>query len=516
MENSSAEWAGYKWLSAHYSIQPVQRFRIESQIGASRRSGISDGFMQEVYPASFRPLPNLQGHLQFALKHESIQLEFLSRLFHAIAPNEITAWIRQEPTGAYARRAGFFYEWLTGRTLDVGDVPAGNYVDAVNGETYFCAVNPANNKRWRVRDNLPGTSEFCPTVFRSDSVKLAEKYDCAKALEKLEAEYGEDVLMRSAVWLTIKESRASFTIEHEEMQIDRIKRFAAVMDSRCGHAKAPLSQHTLTELQAAILGKVAIRYGLRRSPVFVGHTSAYANVVDYIAPHWDATQGLLNGLRATITRTVGQSPIVRAAIASFGFVYIHPMSDGNGRISRFLVNDMLRRDGALPAPFILPISATITHTARARAGYDRSLEIFSKPLMQKYAQQYEFSNVTRYEDGIESNFNFNGYDDAMFAWKYPDLSSHVAYLSTVIQQTISEEMADEARYLHSVHTARSEIKNWMEGPDSDIDRIIRSVRENNWLVSNKLRKEFPLLAAQELCDRIAGIIEKAFDNSRAR
>ena len=47
--------------------------------------------------------------------------------------------------------------------------------------------------------------------------------------------------------------------------------------------------------------------------------------------------------------TSGLSSVARAALTSFGFVYLHPMTDGNGRISRFLINDVLRRDGALPA-----------------------------------------------------------------------------------------------------------------------------------------------------------------------
>lgn len=33
-----------------------------------------------------------------------------------------------------------------------------------------------------------------------------------------------------------------------------------------------------------------------------------------------------------------------SAVASFGFVYIHPLADGNGRVHRFLINDVLRRD----------------------------------------------------------------------------------------------------------------------------------------------------------------------------
>ncbi|AMC33766.1 hypothetical protein [Janthinobacterium sp. B9-8] len=76
---------------------------------------------------------------------------------------------------------------------------------------------------------------------------------------------------------------------------------------------------------------------------------------------------------------------VRAAVAPFGFVYIRQMANGNGRISRFLINDILRRDGLVPAPIILPISATIADSTQARAAYDKVLERFSHRLMRKYA-----------------------------------------------------------------------------------------------------------------------------------
>ena len=132
----------------------------------------------------------------------------------------------------------------------------------------------------------------------------------------------------------------------EEQHTDRIRRFAAVMERCCGQYDAPLSPDTLADLQQQILGPRATRYGLRRSPVFVGEFDGFTEVVPYIAPHWDHSSALLSGLGTFAERTAGAAPLVRAAVLSFGFVYIHPMADGNGRISRFLINDVLRRDGA--------------------------------------------------------------------------------------------------------------------------------------------------------------------------
>jgi Fic/DOC family len=135
---------------------------------------------------------------------------------------------------------------------------------------------------------------------------------------------------------------------------------------------------------------------------------------------------------------------VRVAVLSFGVVYIHPMSDGNDRISRFLINDVLRRDRAIPAPFILPVSATITSTIINRRGYDQVLELFSRPLMRKYAQGWRFGAEQVAQDGVHSNFQFDAYEDALPAWRYPDMTDHVEYLAQAVQSTIEQVIRKEA------------------------------------------------------------------------
>ncbi|MDB5772327.1 MAG: filamentation induced by cAMP protein Fic [Burkholderia sp.] len=505
-----SDWIGFKWVAAHTRITPTQPFAVESQIGTARRTVVTGDTRNETYQPGTRPDATIPAHLTFAFRHEIVHLEFLARLFAAIDPRVLEEWIRREPTGSYARRSGFFYEWLTGRRLDVPDTPAGNYVDALDAGMYIVASRAANVQRWRVRDNLPGIREFCPVVVRTDSVQELQQYDCAKALKDLEVEFGADILQRSAVWLTIKESRASFAIEHEERQVDRIRRFAAVMERRCGLDGDPLTPEKLTELQTEILG-TATRYGMRKSPVFVGHTTGYTDVVDYIGPHWERAQEMLTGLQSTMARTQGASSIVRATIASFGFVYIHPMADGNGRISRFLVNDVLRRDGAVLAPFILPISATITDSSHERVGYDRALERFSRPLMQAYSDRYSFGVEVVCDDGVQTNFHFDAYDEALPAWRYPDLTHQAEYVGHVIRLTIESEMSKEATILRDMDRARRAVKNYLEGPNTDIDQIIRSVRQNRWVVSNKLARNFPQLADSGLAEAVTRAVREVLD-----
>lgn len=503
------QYLGQKWLAEKFQLEPVQAFAVVSQSGNSRRTVESDGTREETY-IKVDAKPSLRTELTFALKHEVVNLEFFSRLFDVLEASELEAWLSDEPTGAYARRAGFLYEWFTNLQLKVPEGLGGNYVDALDSDTHLVATRSANVPRWRVRDNMPGTREFCPIIQRTEAIKQWETYDCDAELAKLEREFGADVLMRSVVWLSIKESRASFKIEHEDRHVDRIKRFAAVMDRRCGQDGDPLTLDSLGQLQADILG-MATRYGLRKSPVIVGHTAGFTNVVDYIAPHWDRTEQMLEGLRTTMLRTKGMPSILRAAIASFGFVYIHPMSDGNGRISRFLVNDVLRRDGAVPAPFIIPISATITDNSRERVGYDRALEVLSKPLMLKYHGQYDFAARKIYDDGIESDFTFDAYEDALPAWRYPNLTQQTDFLGHVVRMTIEVEMSKEASYLRDIERARRNVKDYLEGPNSDIDQIIRSIRDNNWTLSNKLRKAFPMLEDAKLADSIIEAVREVLD-----
>jgi hypothetical protein len=492
----SHEEVGYTWLEREYGVRCVQPLPAKSFLGTSAARSEDDGRGVRVFRPHYRPRePGLRGQLEFALKHEGVNLEFLARLFRAIHIEDLEAWVQAEARGQYARRAGFIYEWLTGGHLAFEGVKSGPYVDALPADDYLTASSPETTKisrRWRVRDNFPGVPGYCPTVRLVNQVKKAVAYDVSAELKRLENQFGAPLLMRTAVWLTVKESRASFAIEHED-DSSRIKRFAAAMERHTGRFDRPLVAENLRRLQDEILGEAATARGARQSPVFVGHTDAYHQVVDYIAPRWDQTPEMLAGLEAFLARTAKQPTIARSAVASFGFVYIHPLSDGNGRVSRFLINDTLRRDKAVPEPFILPVSAAITDSTQLRAGYDRVLETFSRPLLSRYRDAYRFGDAKVYEDGVRSNLEFDAYDDAALAWRYTDFTSHVEYLGAVIEETVSREMRGELLFLRNHDRARRDVKEFIEGPDQDIDRIIRSIRENNFRISGKIRREFPVL-----------------------
>ena len=129
-----------------------------------------------------------------------------------------------------------------------------------------------------------------------------------------------------------------------------------------------------------------------------------------------------------------------------------------------------------------------------------------------YADQYHFGETTVADDGVECNFYFQSYDDALPTWRYPDLTAHVSYLAEVIDTALTVEMRSEARFLLANDNARSAIKSFLEAPDNELNGIIRSVRQNGNNISNQLRKSYPLLGSNpQLGDRIIVAVVNAFE-----
>ena len=206
--------AGGAWLCGYFGIHTVMPMSVVSRIGSRRSTHILGSVSTQTYVENMRPSPTLRGHLTFHLKHEIPHLELLSRLFALIDPQELVSWISDEPTGQYARRVGFLYEFLTDSTLQTDVNVAGAYVDVIDPEKLVAASREQSisNRRWRVWNNLPGTPAFCPMVRKSIDLQNAMALNVAGLLQDLAQEFGEDVLMRSAVWMTLRESKSSFSI----------------------------------------------------------------------------------------------------------------------------------------------------------------------------------------------------------------------------------------------------------------------------------------------------------------
>src|SRR5205085_2179056 len=81
------------------------------------------------------------------------------------------------------------------------------------------------SKRHRIRNNLPGVKDFCPIVRKT---ALLEKYinlDLSQQIRKLIGKIHPDVMARTAAFLLLKDSKASYAIEGERPPQNRAQRW---------------------------------------------------------------------------------------------------------------------------------------------------------------------------------------------------------------------------------------------------------------------------------------------------
>jgi hypothetical protein len=208
-------------------------------------------------------------------------------------------------------------------------------------------------------------------------------------------------------------------------------------------------------------------------------------LVHYICPPPDMVKTMMAGLKSAANKTTGVQPIVRAAMLSFGFVFIHPFEDGNGRLHRFMIHDVLVHDGVVPEGLIIPVSAHMLNNIKA---YDQILETYSKPLMQriKYALSEE-GEVT-----VQNASEVEGY------YRYPDLTPQTTYLAEVIHATIKEDMPQELIYLLRYDEAKKEIQKIVDMPDRDIGRMLVFFHQNRGVFPKRRRELFSKLTDEEI------------------
>ena len=113
----------------------------EQHIRGSRR----EETRWSVFDKRYWPGEDFAAHLSFALRHEPIDLLILKRLFEAVPTDVIQNFVRAAPTGAPSRRAWMFYELLTGRTLDIPELPQTlAAVDLLDPEAYFTGASQSS------------------------------------------------------------------------------------------------------------------------------------------------------------------------------------------------------------------------------------------------------------------------------------------------------------------------------------------------------------------------------------
>lgn len=463
-----------------------------SAVSSRNKAMLQDGW--RIFTPRYAPAQTLEGHITFALKYEGLDLAVLKRLFLATGPAPIEALIRAAPTGKYARRTWFLHEWLLGGRLNVPDLKQGNYVDALDTELQW-AGRSKNSPRHRVKDNLPGTAAFCPLVFRTPRLVEFTRSGLAHRARTIAAEIPADLLARTAAFLLLKDSRASYFIEGENPPQDRIQRWGRAIGQA---GRTPIDLDELLRLQQIVIGDSRfVKLGLRTEGGFIGERdrSTATPLPDHISARYQDLPELIAGMVAfDREKSPELDAVIAAAILAFGFVFIHPFEDGNGRIHRYLIHHVLAARGFNPPGVVFPISSAIM--ARIE-DYKAVLEIYSKrilPLVQWKSTE---------------NGNVEVLNDTSDFYRYFDATPQAEFLFGCVKKVIYEDLPEETDYLRRYDKFRSGVEAIVEMPDRMIDLLFRLLRQNDGRLSKRaLEMEFSKLVPTE-----ATAIEAVYQHS---
>ncbi len=439
-----------------------------------------------VFTIKHQPQETLYNHLVFALKYEGINLLFFKKLFEQLEPTTIEEWIKNEPLSIYSRKIWFLYEWLMQKKLSAPDLKDGNYIPLVDEKLQYASPVRINSNRHRIKNNLPGTVNFCPLVYKTPKLENYIAENLAEKTNLVIKEVHKDLLLRTSAFLLLKDSKASFTIEGESPTQNRAARWGRAIGQA---GSKPLSKDELLRLQQIVIENSRfIKMGYRTEGGYVGEHDRNTGepIPEHISAKWQDVESLMEGLVDTAIKLEENNfhPILTAAKIAFGFIFIHPFIDGNGRIHRYLIHHLLAAMKYTPRGIIFPVSAAILERIEE---YRKVLESYSHPLL----------DFIEWEKTTDNNVEV--LNETMDYYRYFDATLQSEFLFDCVDYTIQKIIPEEVSYLQKYDVMKAWLDDHFQMPDKIVALLIRFLEQNNGLLSKRAReKEFAELTIEEV------------------
>lgn len=461
-------------------------------VAGIRKTTITSTQILEQYPRVYQPSEGVLGQLRFALRYEPLDLRVYKAAFAQIERAELEGWIQNEPNGIFARRAWYLYELFTGKVLNVPDLTSGRYIDLLDEELHITGA-PIRVRRQRVFDNLLGNKEYCPLIRRTEKLKTDLNKNLNEQAQKLVAEVDATVLRRAVHYLFTKETKSSFAIEGEAPSKDRTERFVAALMR--AEKFDPTRKYSFIELQNAIVDPRYAQSDWREVQVFIGASLPdYSQEVHFVCPKPEDVGPLMDGWMRMMTKLLDlESPVhavCAAAVAAFGFVFVHPFLDGNGRIHRFLVHNVLARKNFTPEGVVFPVSAAML---REMSAYDRVLENFSSSIQ-------PFVQYTMDADQQVAVSN-----ETADLYRYFDATRQAEYLFDCIEDTIRRDLRAELDFLKFRDAAVKVVMEIVDMPNQRAALLVRLIHQNRGKLPEDKRQLFAELTDEEIETMVSAI-----------
>ena len=490
-----ATTAGYAALIAEYDLPVPPPSRLAAI--ATRHHPVSTREWRMFAPSA-APEESLRGQLEFAVKWEGVSLAVLRALFRRVEPAEVVRIVRDKPTGVYIRRIWFLYEWLMDARLDLPDSGKVTAIPVVNPKLQFAPESGPLSRRHRVRNNLPGTKRFCPMVRRTPELDGYVKKRLELEARKVIGRTHPDIVRRAAAFLLLEDSKASFQIEGERPPHNRRLRWAQAIAEA---GRRDLTVDELARLQEMVIGDARfVQLGLRTEGGWIGERdrATMDPIPEHISARPEDLPGLMQGLVEYARKAAATpgDPVVAAAALSFGFVYIHPFEDGNGRLHRWLIHHVLAQAGYNPPNLVFPVSVPML---RRIADYNEVLSGYSQqvlPLVQW--------RVTR-------RLNVEVLNDTGDYYRFFDATAHAEFLYGCVEETVTRDLPQEVAYLEGYDEfSRCVRDETADMPERTVTLLAQFLRQNNGTLSRRARtREFARLSPDEV-ERVEELYTRCF------
>ena len=437
----------------------------------------------KVAPKDQSPL----SHLLFALKHEGIHLQLLSQALRKIPEQEMLAAISESPTGVYIRTACFLWETFNQQELKNAPAITGSMVNLFDPKKYITGPSKRNAK-WRVNFNGLGSMDYCVTVERTEHINSLLELNILQKANEFLSELGPTASDRAMSWAYLSETKSSFEIERETPSATRAEAFVELLKK--AHLTTQLDEEYLVGLQ-----NTAITNPLDRA-VFYRHEQNWlssplrgAAGVTYIPPPPEIVNELMKGLLDFANVAPKQiDPLVVASIVSFGFVFIHPFMDGNGRLSRFLFHHALCQSGSLKNGLLLPVSMAMQ---RNEDSYLAALKRFSEPARKRWE--------VIWIDGDDYQMTFKS-DDSLY--RYWNATTCVEFGLEMAKQALEKDLREETEFLAKYDLIYSAINNQYDIRGKDLNTLILACMDQDGKLSINRRKKFAITVPEEIFNAI--------------
>jgi len=237
--------------------------------------------------------------------------------------------------------------------------------------------------------------------------------------------------------------------------------------------------------------------GFRKKGGFIGEHDRVTGepIPDHISAKAQDLKPLLNGLMATneVLQDETFDAVIAAAVIAFGFVFIHPLVDGNGRLHRYIIHHVLAKKGFSQQGVIFPVSASILENIDH---YRKVLESYSHPVL-------DFINWHETED-----HNVEVTNATIDLYRYFDATKQAEFLYDCVDDTLSRIIPQEVSYLYKYDEFKKYIDNHFEMPDKMVAILVRFLNQNNGGLSKRaLKKEFHQLTEKEVKDIEQNFVE---------